>query len=93
MQRSLLALASLLLLASCAETPADQRLQEAVEQSIHQNPALLADHLKVRCETGVIYLYGLVATYVEYVDVEKLAKSTPGVQRVVNATTVDNSRF
>jgi osmotically-inducible protein OsmY len=92
MQR-LLPLASFLLLASCAETPSDQRLQEAVEQSIHQNPALLADHLKVRSENGVIYLYGLVATYVEYVDVEKLAKATPGVKQVVNATSVDNSRF
>ena len=92
MQR-LLPLAVLLLLASCAEAPSDQKLQEAVEQRIHENPALLADHLKVRSENGVIYLYGLVATYVEFVDVEKLAKATPGVKQVVNATTVDNSRF
>jgi osmotically-inducible protein OsmY len=92
MQR-FLPLALLSLLASCAETLSDERLQEAVEQNIHQNPALLADHLKVRSENGVIYLYGLVATYVEYVDVEKLAKATPGVKQVVNATSVDNSRF
>ncbi len=92
MQR-LLPLAALFLLASCAETPSDDRLQEAVEQNIHQNSALLADHLEVRSENGVIYLYGVVATYVEYVDVEKLAKATPGVKQVVNATTVDNARF
>jgi osmotically-inducible protein OsmY len=89
----LFALAVLLLLTACAERPADERLEEAVRASIDQYPALLVDHLTVRSENGVIYIYGLVSTYVEYVDVERVAKATRGVNQVVNVTSVDNSRY
>lgn len=92
MTRSL-PLALLLLLAACAEAPSDEKLEQAVAQAFHQNTALLADHLKIRSENGVIYIYGLVSTYVEYADVERVAKATAGVKQVVNMTAVDNTRF
>jgi hypothetical protein len=86
------------LLAGCAAqescrdhvcTP-DEKLVEAVTANIHSHSALLTDHLRVQSEDGVVYVYGLVSTNVELVDVEEVAKATPGVKRVVNMCAVDN---
>jgi osmotically-inducible protein OsmY len=68
----------------------DETLSEAVKAKIAEHPALLADHLRVQTDRGVVYLYGLVATYVELADVEEVAKATPGVTRVVNLCAIEN---
>jgi osmotically-inducible protein OsmY len=91
--KNLLPLAALLLLTACAESPTDDRLEEAVKATIRQHPALLADSLSVRSESGVVYVRGLVATQVEFVEVDQMLKSTPGVTKFVNMTTIDNTRF
>ena len=87
-----LLLAALFLLAACAETPADEKLEEAVRASFRENPGLLADHLTIHSENGVVYISGLVSTYLEFTEAEQLAKAAPGVKQVVNMTSVDNSR-
>jgi len=89
--RLLAASCSLLLLAGCADTPSDQALDETVTHSIRQHSALLADPtLRVRSVDGVVYLYGLVATYVEYAEVEKVAQAAVPTHQVVNLTTIEN---
>jgi osmotically-inducible protein OsmY len=95
--RTLPVLTVLLLLAGCAgETcqdrscSPDDRLVEAVTANIHRHPALLADHLRVQADHGVVYLYGLVASNLELVDVEDIAKATTGVTKVVNMCAIDN---
>jgi osmotically-inducible protein OsmY len=77
---------------SCKDHPCtpDQTLVEAVTANIHSHAALLADHLRVQSEDGTVYLYGLVATNVELVEVEEVAKATPGVKRVVNMCAIEN---
>lgn len=89
----LLPLAALLLLAACAQSPSDEKLVEAVRASFHEHTALLADHLRIRSENGVVYISGLVSTYREFIDAEQVARATPGVTKVVNMTTVDDARF
>ena len=92
--KTVLPLAALLLLAGCAiDTPADEKLDEAVRSSFAQHPALQADHLKIYSQDGTVYIYGFVSTYVEYTEVERVARATPGVQRVANMTTIDNTRY
>ena len=91
--KNLIPLAALLLLTACAESPTDDRLEEAVKATIRQHPALLADNLTIRSESGVVYIRGMVATQVEFVEVEQVLKSTPGVTKFVNMTTIDNARF
>lgn len=91
--KRLLPLAALLLLAACAESPTDEKLEDAVRAKFHDHPALLADHLRIRSENGVVYLTGLVSTYREFVDAEQVARTAPGVTKVVNLTTVDDARF
>jgi osmotically-inducible protein OsmY len=88
-----LPLAALVLLAACAASASDEKLEQAVRDSIHKHPALVVDNLRVHSENGVVYVSGLVSTYVEQVEVDQMLKTTPGVTKFVNMTTVDNSRF
>jgi len=86
-----------LLLAACAAdsckdhpcTP-DEKLIEAVKGNIRQHSALLTDQIRVQAEDGTIYLYGRVSTNVELVEVEDVAKSTPGVKKVINLCSIEN---
>jgi osmotically-inducible protein OsmY len=89
---SFLPLTALLLLAACAATPTDEKLEEAVRLSIHQHPALLGDRLTIHIEDGVVYISGLVPTYSEQKEVEEVVKATPGVKRVVNNTAIEGNR-
>jgi len=88
-----------LLLSACAADSCrnllcspDEKLVEAVKANIHQHSALLADQIRVQSEDGTVYLYGLVSSNVELVNVEEIAKSTPGVKKVINLCTLDNTR-
>ena len=77
---------------TCNDHPcsASEKLIEAVRASIHQHSELLTDQIRVEAEDGTVYLYGLVSTNVELVELEKAAKSTPGVKKVVNLAEVEN---
>ena len=96
-KRGLPLLTVLLILAGCAAETCrdhacspDETLVEAVKANINLHSALLSDHLRVQADHGVVYLYGLVSTNVELVEVEDVAKATPGVTKVVNMCAVDN---
>jgi osmotically-inducible protein OsmY len=91
--RRFLHLAAFLLLAACAVAPADEKLVEAVRDSFRPHPGLVVDQIRVSCENGVVTLSGLVSTYSEYVQVEQLAKATPGVKQVINLTAIDSQRY
>ena len=52
-----------------------------------------AFYFDVHSENGVIYVSGQVATYFEMTELDRVLKSTPGVTKFVNMTTVDNARF
>lgn len=77
---------------TCADHPCtpDEKLVEAVKAHIHEHTALLTDQIHVQADGGTVYLYGLVSTEVERLEVEDVAKSTPGVKKVVNNCAVEN---
>jgi len=77
---------------SCKDRPCspDEKLIEAVKGNIRQHSALLTDQIRVQSEDGTVYLYGRVSTNVELVTVEDVAKSTPGVKKVINLCTIEN---
>ena len=91
--RRFLTIAVLLSLAACAASPVDEKLEEAVRAGLRQHPGLAVDNLTIHSENGVVYLSGLVANDVEQTEAEQVAKATPGVKKVVNMTSVDNSRY
>jgi len=77
---------------TCNDHPCspDEKLIEAVRSNFRQHPALLTDQIRVQSEDGTIYLYGLVSTNVELGLVEDVARSTPGVKKVVNLCAIEN---
>ncbi len=77
---------------SCKDSPCspDEKLAETVKVNIDKRPALLGDQLRVQAESGVVYLYGIVVSQLELYEVEDVAKTTPGVIRVVNMCTIEN---
>ena len=89
-----LSLASLVLAASvvaCVDPSSeDIKLSSDVQHAIDAHPALQTDLLRVQASNGVVYLNGLVDTWVEYYDAESVARAVPGVARVVNKLAVDN---
>ncbi len=98
-----LALAGLCLVA-CAtgplKTPAEQQADRAtvskVEQALSADSTLYARHIIVKADNGVVRLSGFVWDQPDLVEAERIAKSIPGVIRVVNALElqrngVDNS--
>jgi osmotically-inducible protein OsmY len=88
----LFALALATLLGGCAvseECPTaacrlDSQLAQQVLDRVNAESAFKADHLRVQSHDGVVYLYGIVDTPMEYSAVEEIARKTPNVLRVVN---------
>ncbi len=98
--RSVLMLAALLTLTGCATETCkdrscspDEKLAEAVKTQLDLQPALLADQLHVNAEGGMVYVHGLVSTFVEYQEVDRIGRAVPGVKQLINMTTVDNTRY
>lgn len=89
-----LSLASLVLAASvvaCADpTSEDIKLSSDVQRAIDTHPALQMDLLRVQASNRVVYLNGIVDTWVEYYDAENAARAVPGVARVVNKLAISN---
>lgn len=48
------------------------------------------DLLRVQVSNHVVYLNGIVDTWVEYYDAETAARAVPGVVRVVNKLAISN---
>lgn len=63
---------------------ADGRLAQEVLARIDESPALKGDHLRVQSYAGVVYLYGIVESFVEYYSAEEIARRVPHVVKVVN---------
>ncbi len=91
-------------LAACAtgpaKTPAQQQADKAtvdkVEQALGADATLYARHIIVKADNGVVRLTGFVWDQPDLVEAERIARSVPGVIRVVNALElqrngVDNS--
>ena len=98
-KRTLPLFALLLALAGCAAESCktgpcspDDRLVEAVRAEIAKHPALMTDTIRIQSQDGTVYLYGLVSTNVELAEVEEVAKATPGVKKVVNLVSIDNTQ-
>ena len=95
--RSVLTIAVMLSLAGCAAETCkdhpcspDQRLTEAVRNSLNQHISLVVDTLRVETEDGTVYVRGVVSTYLEFQQVDQYVRAVPGVKRFVNATTIEN---
>jgi osmotically-inducible protein OsmY len=74
-------------------TSADCHLEHAVLDRLNESAALKGDHLSVQCFGSVVYLHGIVDTFVEFYMAEEIAAKTPGVTKVVNALGLANTRL
>ena len=86
-----LVLAAVLALGGCATScpaggcPDDQKLAQAVEAAMAQHTELQApNQISVQCIRGTVYLNGQVATELQRSTAKSVAKSVPGVQKVVD---------
>lgn len=74
--------------------PGDATVTRAVDELFTQHPALEAPNLiDVQTLNHVVYLYGLVDTDLQRQLAESVARSAPGVSRVVNTIGVRNGVF
>ena len=65
--------------------PGDAEISAAVRARLDQHPELRApNRLYVSTLDGVVYLSGEVATDLQRLDAEAIARATPGVTRVVD---------
>ena len=72
--------------------PGDAEITAHVEQLLEQHPEFSPyTNLTVQTSDHVVYLYGLVNTEGNRRDAEALARSVPGVTRVVSSISLDNS--
>lgn len=68
-----------------AACPGDSDISAAVRARLYQHTELLApNRVYVSTLDGVVYLSGEVATDVQRLDAEDIARTTPGVPRVVD---------
>jgi hyperosmotically inducible periplasmic protein len=86
-----LILAAVLALGGCATNcpaggcPDDQKLAQAVEAAMAQHTELQApNQISVQCIRGTVYLNGQVATELQRSTAKSVAKSVPGVLKVVD---------
>lgn len=88
---SLAGVALALVVAACANPSSeDIKLSSDVQHVIDTHPALQMDQLRVQVSNHVVYLNGIVDTWVEYYDAETAARAVPGVVRVVNKLAISN---
>jgi osmotically-inducible protein OsmY len=67
----------------------DAEVTAQVQAAFRQHPALEEPNgVDVQTVDNVVYLYGLVNTEVNRADAQEVAKSVPGVTRVVNSIAV-----
>jgi osmotically-inducible protein OsmY len=84
-------LALAMALTACADPSSeDIKLSSDVQRAIDANPALQADLLRVQASNRVVYLNGVVDTWIEYYAAETAARSVPGVAQIINKLEVDN---
>lgn len=70
----------------------DEQITAQVRDAIFHRPELVGDDVSVQTQQGVVYLRGLVDTNVEREAIEKIARLTPGVQRIVDSLEMRNRR-
>lgn len=68
----------------------DAQITANVQASINQYPELGPNLIDVQTMDHVVYLYGLVDTYLQRELAESAALGTPGAARVVNVIAVNN---
>ena len=88
-------------LSGCAASPqcglractADTDITSRVRALLAQSPALDAPNsISVQTDHGVVYLRGLVSTPFQIAEAGSIAAQAPGVSRVQNLLSIDNSR-
>ena len=87
-----------LVLGSCATAgkcsgdacAADDAITKDLRAQIFDRPQLANANISVQTLNGVVYLRGLVDTYVEKMSVEDMARAIPGVKKVVNSIEMRN---
>jgi len=70
---------------------ADAAETAAVQSVIDQDINLRVDHVEVQTLDGVVYLHGTVGARAEAEHVEALARTVPGVAKIVN--TLGDSQY
>ncbi|HUL46900.1 MAG TPA: BON domain-containing protein [Steroidobacteraceae bacterium] len=88
---SLAACATLETLHKCGSgCPGDAGISAAVRARLYQHTELLApNRVYVSTLDGIVYLSGEVATDMQRLDAEDIARATPGVTRVVSTITLE----
>lgn len=69
----------------------DTQLSREAETLISKHPSLQADSVYVEVVDGVAYVHGNLSTSLESVEAVNIVAGVRGINRVVDATSVDNS--
>ena len=94
MTKMTVSFAAILLLAGCADIgPENTQLAKAATAKIEEHSAFKTGRWHVQAFGHVVYVSGIVDTWLEYAAIQQYAQATPGVERVVNGTTVEGSRY
>ena len=76
--------------ANAPETSGDAGITERVRTAIFHRADVASTEISVQTHDGVVYLHGLVDTNVQRSALEDIAKSSPGVRRVVDLIELRN---
>lgn len=97
MARSALITALVCLILGCATAPpessagrrSDAQLVRRVKEALHADQLLLARHINVRADNGVVTLSGYVGSTEDLTQAKRDAEGVPGVGSVVDRMQVD----
>lgn len=72
--------------------PGDSKITADVVSQFHQSSFLEPNAVRVQTLDRVVYLYGVVSSGLEIYAAESIARTVPGVARVVNLIVISNPR-
>jgi osmotically-inducible protein OsmY len=69
---------------SPAEVAADATIARQVKEALSSDPSIYDAHIEVTADRGVVRLYGVIAEAEDFAEARRVAKSVPGVRKVVS---------
>jgi len=70
----------------------DKRVVEQIMTTLRNRPGIEFWEIQVQAHDDAVYLYGLVATTPERIDIEQIARDTSGGRKIVNSIEVRGER-
>lgn len=72
-----------------AQIETNHRLEEAVRETLEKSPDIYAEHVDIEVDGGVVTLSGPMADDHELIETLRIARTVPGVTKVLNSLDID----